>query len=78
MVKHGVGYGRYPERVNTLALKANALQRSGSSRNPGLETKKRTAADKAQKLMLTWLVNYPGILNSGEHISLSDFGKRVC
>ena len=36
--------------------------------------KKESAADKAQKLMLTWLVNYPGIFEQVEkYISPSDF-----
>ena len=33
--------------------------------------KKESAADKAQKLMLTWLVTYPGIFDTVEQISVS-------
>ena len=38
------------------------------------EKKKENAADKAQKLMLTWLVTYPGIFDTVEkYLTPSDF-----
>ena len=40
----------------------------------GQQKKKESAAEKAQKLMLTWLVTYPGIFDTVEkYIQPSDF-----
>ena len=73
--RYGVGTEDIRKRVNTLALKGTPAEKriqpkSGTSEN----RKKESAADKAQKLMLTWLVNYPGIFEQVEkYISPSDF-----
>ena len=59
--------GGYRKEVNTLALKGT-LQRKQIQPSPGLrKQRKESAADKAQKLMLTWLVNYPGIFEQVEN-----------
>ena len=73
--RYGVGTEDIRKRVNTLAMKGTPAEKriqpkSGTSEN----RKKESAADKAQKLMLTWLVNYPGIFEQVEkYISPSDF-----
>nr|WP_296052408.1 DNA primase [uncultured Blautia sp.] len=73
--RYGVGTEDIRKRVNTLAMKGTPAEKriqpkSGTSEN----RKKESAADKAQKLMLTWLVNYPEIFEQVEkYISPSDF-----
>ena len=63
------------KRVNTLAMKGTRAEQRVQPKSTGHETKKReSAGDKAQKLMLTWLVTYPGIFEEAEkYISPSDF-----
>ena len=72
---YGVGTEDIRKRVNTLALKGTPAEKRIQSKSGTPETKKKeSAADKAQKLMLTWLVNYPGIFEQVEkYISPSDF-----
>ena len=73
--RYGVGTEDIRKRVNTLAMKGTPAEKriqpkSGTPEN----RKKESAADKAQKLMLTWLVNYPEIFEQVEkYISPSDF-----
>ena len=73
--RYGVGTEDIRKRVNTLAMKGTPAEKriqpkSGTSEN----RKKESAADKAQKLMLTWRVNYPEIFEQVEkYISPSDF-----
>ena len=73
--RYGVGTEDIRKRVNTLAMKGTPAEKriqpkSGTPEN----RKKESAADKAQKLMLTWLVTYPGIFDQVEkYISPSDF-----
>ncbi len=75
--RYGVGAEDIRKRVNTLALKGTPAEKriQPKSTSATSETrKKESAADKAQKLMLTWLVNYPGIFDQVEkYISPSDF-----
>lgn len=73
--RYGVGTEDIRKRVNTLALKGTPAEKRIQPKSGTLETKKKeSAADKAQKLMLTWLVNYPGIFEQVEkYISPSDF-----
>ena len=73
--RYGVGTEDIRKRVNTLALKGTPAEKRIQSKSGTPETKKKeSAADKAQKLMLTWLVNYPGIFEQVEkYISPSDF-----
>ena len=73
--RYGVGTEDIRKRVNTLALKGTPAEKRIQSKSGTPETKKKeSAADKAQKLMLTWLVNYPGIIEQVEkYISPSDF-----
>ncbi|MDC7290960.1 DNA primase [Blautia schinkii] len=63
------------KRVNTLAMKGTRAERRVQPKSGSPETKKReTAAEKSQKLMLTWLVTYPGIFETVEkYITPSDF-----
>ena len=72
---YGVGTEDIRKRVNTLALKGTPAEKRIQPKSGTPETKKKeSAADKAQKLMLTWLVNYPGIFEQVEkYISPSDF-----
>lgn len=73
--RYGVGTEDIRKRVNTLALKGTPAEKRIQPKSVTPETKKKeSAADKAQKLMLTWLVNYPGIFEQVEkYISPSDF-----
>ena len=73
--RYGVGTEDIRKRVNTLAMKGTPVEKRIQPKSGIPETKKKeSAADKAQKLMLTWLVNYPGIFEQVEkYISPSDF-----
>ena len=73
--RYGVGTEDIRKRVNTLALKGTPAEKRIQPKSGTSETKKKeSAAEKAQKLMLTWLVNYPGIFEQVEkYISPSDF-----
>lgn len=77
--KYGPVYGISSEdlrkRVNQLALKGTPAENrvQPKSVNPG-KKKRESAAQKAQKLMLTWLVTYPGIFETVEkYLAPSDF-----
>ena len=68
--RYGVGTEDIRKRVNTLALKGTPAEKRIQPKSGTPETKKKeSAADKAQKLMLTWLVTYPGIFDTGGKIS---------
>ena len=73
--RYGISVEDLRKRVNTLALKGTPAEKriqtkSGSSPM----RKKESAADKSQKLMLTWLVTYPAIFDTVEkYLSPSDF-----
>lgn len=73
--RYGVGTEDIRKRVNTLAMKGTPAEKRIQPKSGTPEMKKKeSAADKAQKLMLTWLVNYPGIFDQVEkYISPSDF-----
>ncbi len=63
------------KRVKTQALKGTRAEQRIRPRSPAPEKrKKETAADMAQKLMLTWLVSYPDIFDAvSQYLSPSDF-----
>ena len=73
--KYGITTENLRKRVNSLALRSTPAERRTvpkSSEPAG--KKKENAADKAQKLMLTWLVTYPGIFETVEkYLTPSDF-----
>ena len=73
--KYGITTENLRKRVNSLALRGTPAERRTvpkSSEPAG--KKKENAADKAQKLMLTWLVTYPGIFETVEkYLMPSDF-----
>lgn len=73
--RYGISSEDLRKRVNTLAMKGTRAEQLVQPKSTGHETKKReSAGDKAQKLMLTWLVTYPGIFEEAEkYISPSDF-----
>ena len=79
IVKNYRGYGISVEdlrkRVNTLALKGTPAEQRVQPKTTGAQSKKRdSASEKAQKLMLTWLVTYPGIFDTVvRYIQPSDF-----
>ena len=79
IVKDYRGYGISVEdlrkRVNTLALKGTPAEQRIQPKTTGAQPKKRdSASEKAQKLMLTWLVTYPGIFDTViRYIQPSDF-----
>ena len=73
-------YGHYGIRADDLRKRVNAQAMKGvpaaAAPKPVQERrqKKENAAQLAQKLMLTWLVNYPGIFETVEkYISPADF-----
>lgn len=73
--RYGISSEDLRKRVNTLAMKGTRAEQRVQPKSTGHETKKReSAGDKAQKLMLTWLVTYPGIFEEAEkYLSPSDF-----
>ena len=79
IVKDYRGYGISVEdlrkRVNTLALKGTPAEQRVQPKTTGAQPKNRdSASEKAQKLMLTWLVTYPGIFDTVvRYIQPSDF-----
>lgn len=73
--KYGISSEDLRKRVNTLAMKGTRAEQRVQPKTTGHETKKReSAGEKAQKLMLTWLVTYPGLFEEAEkYLSPSDF-----
>ncbi|MBS5195748.1 MAG: DNA primase [Clostridiales bacterium] len=73
--RYGISSENLRKRVNTLAMKGTRAEQRVQPKSTGHDTKKReSAGDKAQKLMLTWLVTYPGIFEEAEkYLSPSDF-----
>ncbi|MDO4274716.1 MAG: DNA primase [Eubacteriales bacterium] len=73
--RYGISNEDLRKRVNTLAMKGTPAERRVQPKSGSPETKKKeSAAEKSQKLMLTWLVNYPGIFSTVEkYIKPSDF-----
>ena len=64
------------KRVGALAMKGTPAEQRILPKpvGAGQQKKKESAAEKAQKLMLTWLVTYPGIFDTVEkYIQPSDF-----
>lgn len=72
---YGINSEDLRKRVNTLALKGTKAEQRTQPKSGNREKKKQeSAAEKAQKLMLTWLVTYPGIFEEVEkYLSPSDF-----
>ena len=73
--RYGVSVEDLRKRVNTLALKGTPAENRIQPRNGTKEKKKReSASDQAQKLMLTWLVTYPGIFDKvAQYLGPEDF-----
>lgn len=73
--RYGISSGDLRRRVNTLALKGTPAENRLRPKPSSSEKKKRDSASaQAQKLMLTWLVTYPGIFDEAEkYLSPEDF-----
>ena len=73
--RYGISTENLRKRVNALALKGTPAEKRIQPKSGDPVTKKKeSAADKSQKLMLTWLVTYPGIFETVEkYLSPSDF-----
>ena len=73
--KYGISADNLRKRVNTLAMKGTpAEKRIQPKSGDPVVRKKEKAGDKSQKLMLTWLVTYPGIFETAEkYLTPSDF-----
>ena len=73
--RYGVGTEDIRKRVNTLALKGTPAEKRIQPKSGTPETKKKeSAADKAQKLMLTWMTSYPALIGKLEkYITPADF-----
>ncbi len=71
----GITADNLKRRVGVLAMKGTPAERRMQPKPVGTQTrKKESASEKAQKLMLTWLVTYPGIFDTVEqYIQPSDF-----
>ena len=72
---YGISVEDLRKRVNTLALKGTPAEQRIQPKPTSVQPKKReNAGEKAQKLMLTWLVTYPGIFETVEkYIQPADF-----
>ena len=72
---YGISVEDLRKRVNTLALKGTPAEQRIQPKTTGAQPKKKdSASEKAQKLMLTWLVTYPGIFDTViRYIQPSDF-----
>ena len=72
---YGITADDLKRRVGALALKGTPAQSRTRPRSTVKEpVKKESASQKAQKLMLTWLVSYPGIFDTVEkYLKPSDF-----
>ena len=70
----GITADNLKRRVGALAMKGTTAEKRVQPKPVGGQVKKESASDKAQKLMLTWLVTYPKIFNTVEqYIQPSDF-----
>ncbi len=71
----GITADNLKRRVGALAMKGTPAERRMQPKPVGTQKrKKESASEKAQKLMLTWLVTYPGIFDTVEqYIQPSDF-----
>ena len=64
--RYGISSEDLRKRVNTLALKGTPAEHRTQPKSGSPEKKKKeSASDTSQKLMLTWLVTYPKIFDSG-------------
>ena len=72
---YGISSGDLKKRVSSLAMRGTRAEQRVQPKSGSPEKKKKeSAADQAQKLMLTWLVTYPGIFQTVErYITPSDF-----
>jgi DNA primase len=75
---YGVSQEDLKKRVRTLAMKGTPAEKRVQPRpaKPSGENgrKRENAAEKAQKLMLTWLVTYPGIFSTvKKYLTPDDF-----
>ena len=73
--RYGISVENLRKRVNTLAMKGTPAEKRIQPKSGEPVSKKReSGADKSQKLMLTWLVTYPGIFETVEkYLTPSDF-----
>ena len=74
--QYGVSVEDLRKRVNTLALKGTPAENRTQPKTSGGQNKKKkeSASDQAQKLMLTWLVTYPGIFDKvAQYLNAEDF-----
>ena len=73
--RYGISSEDLRKRVNTLAIRGTRAENRIQPKSTGPEKKqKESASDKAQKLMLTWLVTYPGIFDTVEkYLTPEDF-----
>ena len=74
--QYGVSVENLRKRVNTLALKGTLAGNRTQPKTSGGQNKKKkeSASDQAQKLMLTWLVTYPGIFDKvAQYLNAEDF-----
>ncbi len=73
--RYGISVENLRKRVNILAMKGTPAEKRIQPKSGDPVSKKReSGADKSQKLMLTWLVTYPGIFETVEkYLTPSDF-----
>ena len=73
--RYGISVEDLRKRVNTLAMRGTPAEKRIQLKSGDSPLKKKeSGADKSQKLMLTWLVTYPGIFDTVEkYLTPSDF-----
>ncbi len=75
--QYGISAEDLRKRVNTLALRGTPAEhrvQPKKSQDSTPKKKRDSASDKAQKLMLTWLVTYPGIFDKvAQYLAPEDF-----
>lgn len=72
--RYGISVDDLRKRVNTLAMKGTPAEKRIQPKSAASQQPKKESAAQAQKLLLTWLVTYPGIFDTVEkYISPEDF-----
>lgn len=72
--RFGIGSDDLRRRVSTLAMKGTPAERRIRPKSGDTGKKKDPASDRAQKLMLTWMVSYPKVFEkAAQYLQPEDF-----
>ncbi len=70
--RYGVGFDNLRKLVNRMALKGSTIKIP--EKNHGARTEKEEGIRKSQKLLLTWLIEYPGLYQTvRSYVKKEDF-----